>query len=119
MIASFHGYRIDIKTISRRHPVSWKNVTLHGPIQVVYYIYMACRPVRFTLHDTRPLVCPTIVRRDMNRFVVPKAVGSCDGGVTDPAPKVKAYPLPDASKHLPGVELALPPAKQTVLESRR
>ena len=30
MIASYHGHRIDLNTLRRRHPVSLKGVTLRG-----------------------------------------------------------------------------------------
>lgn len=47
MVASYHGHKIDLNTLRRRHPVSLKGVTLRGLIQVANQLHFACRPLRF------------------------------------------------------------------------
>ena len=53
MVACYHGHRIDLNTLRRRHPVSLKGVTLRGLIQVANQMHLACRPLRFELDDLR------------------------------------------------------------------
>ena len=52
MVASYHGHRIDLNTLRRRHPVSLNGVTLRGMIQVANQMHLAGRPLRFELQDT-------------------------------------------------------------------
>src|SRR5271165_5964803 len=111
MIASYHGHKIDLNTLRRRHPVSLKGVTLRGLIQVANQMHLGCRPLRFKLHDIRLLTLPAIVHWDLNHFVVLKAASSKGVVIVDPALGVKTYPLSVASKHLTGVALELWPAE--------
>src|SRR5690349_8587103 len=70
MILGFHGHRIDLNTLRRRHPVSLKGVTLRGLIQLASQLQLACRPIRFELDDLQELSLPAIVHWDLNHFVV-------------------------------------------------
>ena len=58
MISSYHGHRIDLNTLRRRHPVSLKGVTLRALIQVASQMDLACRPLRFELGQLRQLHLP-------------------------------------------------------------
>ena len=109
MVASYHGHRIDLGTLRRRHPVSLKGVTLRGLIQVANQLHLACRPLRFELDHLRQLRLPAIVHWDLNHFVVLKAVKHKGIVVHDPASGEKSYPIAEASKHLTGVALELSP----------
>ena len=111
MIASYHGHRIDLNTLRRRHPVSLNGVTLRGLIQVASQMHLACRPLRFELDDLHQLRLPAIVHWDMNHFVVLKAVTGKGVVVHDPASGAKLVPLDTASKHLTGIALELSPAE--------
>ncbi len=111
MIASYHGHRIDLNTLRRRHPVSLKGVTLRGLIQVADQMHLACRPVRFELHDIRLLTLPAVVHWDMNHFVVLKAITSKGVIVHDPASGSRMYLFTEASRHLTGVALELSPTE--------
>jgi ATP-binding cassette subfamily B protein RaxB len=111
MVASYHGHRIDLNTLRRRHPVSLNGVTLRGLIQVANQMQLACRPLRFELHDIRLLTLPAIVHWDMNHFVVLKSASSKGIVIHDPASGIKTYPLAVASKHLTGVALELSPTE--------
>jgi ATP-binding cassette, subfamily B, bacterial CvaB/MchF/RaxB len=110
MVASYHGYRIDLNTLRRRHPVSLKGVTLSGLMHVANQLHLACRPLRFDLGDIRLLTLPAIVHWDMNHFVVLKAVTSKGIVIHDPACGAQTHTLNSASKHLTGVALELSPA---------
>ena len=74
MISSYHGHRIDLNTLRRRHPVSLNGVTLRALIQVASQMQLACRPLRFELDHLGQLHLPAIVHWDMNHFVVLKSV---------------------------------------------
>ena len=111
MISSYHGHRIDLNTLRRRHPVSLKGVTLRAMIQVAHQMHLACRPLRFELGYLRQLHLPAIVHWDMNHFVVLKSVTRRGIAVHDPASGEGFYPIDEASKHLTGVALELSPSE--------
>src|SRR3954468_10320415 len=111
MVASFHGHRIDLNILRRRHPVSLNGVTLRGLIQVASQLHLACRPLRFELNQLRQLRLPAIAHWDMNHFVVLKAVTGRGLVVHDPAFGERCLSLAEASKHLTGVALELSPAE--------
>ncbi len=111
MVASYHGHRIDLNTLRRRHPVSLNGVTLRGLIQVASQMHLTSRPLRFELEGIRQLRLPAIVHWDMKHFVVLKAVTGAGVVIHDPADGIRTYPLAVASKHLTGVALELTPAE--------
>src|SRR5437588_4244341 len=61
MVSSYHGRRVDLNTLRRRHPVSLNGVTLKGIIHVASEMQLACRPLRFELDNLRQLRLPAIV----------------------------------------------------------
>jgi ATP-binding cassette, subfamily B, bacterial CvaB/MchF/RaxB len=111
MISSYHGRRIDLNTLRRRHPVSLKGATLRALIQVASQMHFVGRPVRFELGHLRRLHMPTIVHWDMNHFVVLKSVTRRGILVHDPASGKRFFPIAEASKHLTGVALELSPSE--------
>lgn len=111
MISSYHGRRIDLNTLRRRHPVSLKGATLRALIQVASQMHFVCRPVRFELGHLRRLHMPTIVHWDMKHFVVLKSVTRRGILVHDPASGKRFFPIAEASKHLTGVALELSPSE--------
>jgi len=111
MVAAYHGHRIDLNTLRRRHPVSLNGVTLRGLMQVASQMQLACRPLRFEFGGLRQLNLPAIVHWDMNHFVVLKQVTSKEVVIHDPASGVKTYPLAEATKHLTGIALEVSPAE--------
>ena len=111
MISSYHGHRIDLNTLRRRHPVSLKGATLRALIQVASQMHLVCRPLRFELGHLRRLHLPTIVHWDMNHFVVLKSVTRRGIVVHDPASGERFFPIAEASKHLTGVALELSPSE--------
>ena len=51
MIAGYHGHRIDLGTLRRRHPVSLKGVTLKSLMKVARDLHFSCRALRLDLGD--------------------------------------------------------------------
>src|SRR5918997_927102 len=74
MIASYHGRRIDLNTLRRRHPASLNGVTLRTLIQVASHLHLLCRPLRYEVEHLRQLRLPAVLHWDMSHFVVLKAV---------------------------------------------
>src|SRR4051794_10322232 len=74
MIASYHGHRVDLNTLRRRHPISLKGATLRALTQVASDLHLAYRPLRFELNHLPLLRLPAIVHWDMNHYVVLKNV---------------------------------------------
>ena len=109
MIASYHGHRIDLNTLRRRHPVSLKGVTLRGLMQVASQLDLAGRPLRFDLEHLAQLRLPAVVHWDMNHFVVLKAASMRGVVVHDPGFGIRSMSLGEASKHLTGIALELSP----------
>ena len=119
MIASYHGHRIDLNTLRRRHPISLQGVTLRALIEVATHLNLVCRPVRFELGQLRQLHLPAIVHWDMNHFVVLKSVTRTGIVVHDPACARKFFKISEASKHLTGVALELSPSQGFLLKDER
>src|SRR4051794_40792284 len=119
MVASYHGHRIDLGTLRRRHPVSLKGVTLRGLVQVANQMHLACRPLRFELESLGELNLPAIVHWDLNHFVVLKSIGGKSITVHDPAVGVKTYSVQEASKHLTGIALEVSPAEGFTRKNER
>lgn len=119
MVASYHGHRIDLNTLRRRHPVSLNGVTLRGLIQVATHFNFLCRPLRFEVEHLAQLRLPTILHWDMTHFVVLKALTKKGIWVHDPAVGEKFYLYPDASRHLTGVALELIPTEDFIKKDER
>lgn len=117
MIASYHGHRIDLNTLRRRHPVSLKGVTLRGLMQVAAQLELAPRPLRFEIEHLGQLRLPAIVHWDMNHFVVLRTASRRGVVIHDPASGVRSIPLSEASKHLTGVALELSPSTGFIAKS--
>jgi ATP-binding cassette subfamily B protein RaxB len=111
MVASFHGFRTDLNTLRRRHPVSLKGVTLRGLMQIAGQMQLACRALRFEFDSIGQLRIPAILHWDLNHFVVLRSVGPKGIVVHDPALGVRRYSYAEASRHLTGVALELSPAE--------
>jgi len=119
MVASFHGHRVDLNTLRRRHPVSLNGVTLRALIQVASQLHLVGRPLRLDLENLRQLRLPAILHWDMSHFVVLKSVGRQGITIHDPASGERYLPLAEASKHLTGVALELSPTDAFVRQDER
>src|SRR3954464_16036409 len=119
MVASYHGHRIDLNTLRRRHPASLNGVTLRGLIQVASHLHLLSRPLRLELEHLRQLRLPAILHWGMNHFVVLKAVTRKGIYIHDPASGEKFLPISEASKNVTGVALELAPAEGFLAKDER
>jgi ATP-binding cassette subfamily B protein RaxB len=112
MVAAFHGHRIDMNSLRRRHPVSLKGATLRDLMEIAAHLELACRPLRIEVGHLNQLRLPAILHWDMAHFVVLKAYRKKGIVVHDPAAGEKWFPLTEASRHLTGVVLELSPTEE-------
>jgi ATP-binding cassette, subfamily B, bacterial CvaB/MchF/RaxB len=111
MIAGYHGHRLDLGTLRRRHPVSIKGVTLKSLIKVAKDLHFSCRALRLDLEDLSQIQLPAILHWDMDHFVVLKKVARSHLVLHDPAYGAKRISISEAGKHLTGVALELFPVE--------
>ena len=111
MIAGYHGHRIDLGTLRRRHPVSLKGVTLKSLMKVARDLHFSCRALRLDLEHLSQLQLPAILHWDMDHFVVLKKVTRSHLVLHDPAYGVKRLSISEAGKHLTGIALELFPVE--------
>jgi len=109
MVCGYHGHRIDLGTLRRRHPISLNGVTLRGLIQVACNLKFLCRPLRYEMEHLHELQLPAILHWDMSHFVVLKSVRRKGLVVHDPAVGERTYRFVDAAKHITGIALELSP----------
>jgi ATP-binding cassette, subfamily B, bacterial CvaB/MchF/RaxB len=111
MIAGYHGHRIDLGTLRRRHPVSLKGVTLKSLIKVAKDMSFSCRALRLDLNDLSQVQLPAILHWDMDHFVVLKKVTRSHLVLHDPAYGLKRIGISDAGTHLTGIAVELFPVE--------
>src|SRR3954453_7987427 len=119
MIASFHGHRIDLNSLRRRHPISLNGVTLRSLIQVASHLHLASRPLHYEMENLSQLRKPAILHWDMSHFVVLKSTTRKGIVVHDPARGENFYPFSEASKHLTGVALELTPSEEFIPKNEK
>lgn len=110
MIASYHGYDIDLYTLRRRFSASLKGMNLTQIIQIAGELRLEGRPLRLELEDIGKLRHPCILHWNLNHFVVltkvtPKAIT-----IIDPARGTRVMSWDEVSKSFTGVALELSPA---------
>lgn len=109
MIASYHGRRIDLATLRRRHPVSLKGSTLHALMEIARRLRLATRAVRLELEDLGKLRRPCMLHWRMDHFVVLKEAGPRGIVIHDPASGERRVRMSEASSAFTGVALELWP----------
>lgn len=110
MIASHHGYEVDLYTLRRRFSSSLKGMNLARIIQIAGELRLEGRSLRLELEDLAKLRRPCILHWNLNHFVVltkvtPKAIT-----IIDPARGTRVMSWDEVSKAFTGVALELSPA---------
>ena len=75
MVLSFHGHRIDLNTLRRKHPISLKGATLKTLMDTASRLHLNTRALRGEVDELDQLTLPAILHWDLNHFVVLKSVG--------------------------------------------
>ena len=112
MIATYHGYEIDLLTIRNQYPISLQGSALKDLIDISKNFNLSARAVRLDLEDLRNLRTPCILHWDMNHFVVLEKVGANNAIIHDPAIGINKYKIKEVSKYFTGVAMELLPTKE-------
>lgn len=123
MVAGYHGYRVTLSELRRRHAVSLKGTTLKTLIAIADGLGISSRPLRLEMHDLSKLKRPCILHWDLSHYVVLSQVTPRWVGVHDPACGLRRLSYSEVSKHFTGVALELTPTanfhKRQVVERVR
>ncbi|QFU18075.1 ATP-binding cassette domain-containing protein [Microvirga thermotolerans] len=109
MIATYHGYEIDLIGLRRKFSVSLKGTTLRDILGLAQRIGMTGRGLRLEPEQLGAIRTPCILHWDMSHFVVLKAVKGRRIVIHDPAFGIRTCTLEEAGRHFTGVALELTP----------
>ena len=114
MIASWHGYDIDLWTLRQRADMSLRGSTLNGLMGLAASLQLSSRPLRLDLEQLPDLRLPCILHWEMNHFVVLKRVLSRGRGIVihDPARGEVRVSMAEVERAFTGIALELTPGAQ-------
>lgn len=119
MVASYHGYRVDLPTMRRRFSISLKGATMRSLMTVAQALQLQTRPLQLSLDRLSDLQLPCVVHWDMNHFVVLTKVARNHIVVLDPAVGERRLSMEESSKHFTGIALELAPGARFSKEEER
>ena len=124
MVASYHGYRLDLADLRRKFPISLKGTTLEHLMRHASALQLASRPLRLELEELEQLQTPCILHWNLNHFVVLRKVSRRLNGkrvvkLLDPAVGERTLPLSEVSQHFTGIALELTPSPDFVVRDER
>ncbi|MGH8607031.1 MAG: peptidase domain-containing ABC transporter [Gammaproteobacteria bacterium] len=111
MVASFHGYRVDLASLRHKHAISLKGTNLKWLREMASRLELRSRAVKLELDHLDKLALPAILHWDMNHFVVLTEVRKNTLVVHDPARGRRVLSLAEVSDHFTGVALELRPTQ--------
>lgn len=114
MIASFHGYHVNLNGLRAEHAASLRGATLANLIQIAAQLKLASRPLRLDLDQLTELKLPCILHWDFNHFVVLTRVQRDQVVLHDPAFGERELTPAEFSKHFTGIALELTPTSEFV-----
>ena len=112
MIASYHGYRIDLSTLRTRHAISLRGSTLSDLIQLSGQLKLNSRPLRLDLENLSELKLPCLLHWNFDHFVVLTKVSGNRVSLLDPAIGERELLITEFSKYFTGVALELIPTNE-------
>ncbi len=111
MILGYHGYRIDLTSLRRRHSVSLKGMTLRHLMGIAGATGLATRALRIELDDLARLRLPCILHWDLNHFVVLAKVSGKNIVIHDPVSGRRTLTFQEASRRFTGIALEVSPSR--------
>lgn len=109
MVASYHGYEVDLATFRRRFGLSMKGMTLRTMIDIAGAIGLSARPVRCEPHELGDLRLPAVLHWGTNHFVVVESATRRLVVIHDPAQGRLRLPIETVSAMFTGIALELTP----------
>ncbi|KPC52554.1 peptidase domain-containing ABC transporter [Amantichitinum ursilacus] len=119
MVASWHGYRVDLPTLRARFGVTQRGMTFARLVDCAALLDLATRPLRLEMGDLIQLATPCVLYWDLNHFVVLKKVRGQRVEIHDPARGCVTLSLAEVSKHFTGIALELTPTHTFVAQDQR
>lgn len=110
MVASAHGFNVDLAELRRRFSLSLKGAKLNQLIHAAQQLGFSTRPLRLELDELDQLATPCILHWDLNHFVVLVSANKRQVVVHDPAYGKRTMRPGEVSGHFTGVALELSPA---------
>ena len=105
MVAGYHKYNTDLRTLRGQFQISLKGARLADLIQIATRMDLETRAVKLELDDLKQLKLPCILHWDFNHFVVLKKVSGKTITIHDPAAGIRKLSFAEASKSFTGVAL--------------
>jgi ATP-binding cassette, subfamily B, bacterial CvaB/MchF/RaxB len=109
MIASFHGFRIDLPNLRARFPTTLRGATLAQIVDIAGSLGLSSRAIRLEIDELRNLALPCILHWDLNHYVVLDSVSAKGIVINDPATGRRTVALAEVGSHFTGVALELLP----------
>ena len=109
MVASHHGWLVDIRSLRRRFDVSLKGLSLKHMTTLAERCQLSSRAVRCELNELDHLRLPAILHWNLNHFVVLTKVNAESCWIHDPAMGLRKISIAECSQHFSGVALELTP----------
>ncbi|KWF03159.1 peptidase domain-containing ABC transporter [Burkholderia pseudomultivorans] len=109
MVASFHGYGIDLRQLRQRFSISLKGTTLANLVEIGSHLKLTARPLSLELDEVHHLKLPCILHWSFNHFVVLERVRSSSVEIVDPAHGRSTVEWNELSRNFTGVALELMP----------
>jgi len=110
MVASFHGYQVDVAQLRKRFAGSRRGATLAALIRMAGQLELAARALKLELEHLDKLQTPCILHWNLNHFVVLVSVGRKWITIHDPATGLRRLTMAEVSRSFTGVALELWPA---------
>ena len=109
MVATYHGYEIDLPGLRRRFALSLAGARLSDIVNLASTLQLAGRALRLEVSELGKLKTPAILHWDFRHFVVLKRVSRKWVYVHNPALGARRYSHAEVSRHFTGVALELTP----------
>ena len=119
MVANYHGHRIDLQTLRKKHPISLKGSTLLQVMNIAVSLGFIPRPLKLESNVISELALPAILHWDMNHFVVLKSVNVSGICIHCPARGILNLSRKEFDQHFTGVALELRPGDKFVKKDER
>jgi ATP-binding cassette, subfamily B, bacterial CvaB/MchF/RaxB len=123
MIASYHGFKVDLATLRRHYSSSMRGASLKSVMHISDRIGLAPRPVKVPLRDLKMLRLPAILHWNMNHFVVIERIHRNRAYILNPSGSARWMDLGEIGEYFTGVALELSPTtdfrKQDIREKLR
>jgi len=112
MVASFHGYELDLPALRKRFSANLKGMNLQQLIELGDSLGLMGRALKCPIESVKDLSLPCILHWDMNHFVVLTKVDRKYISINDPAKGKLKLKHEEFSRRYTGIALELVPGNE-------